>query len=888
MANFNAASTAANIALLDSAFTYWISGQPAANSLETSVTTGTLFIESDAAGQGAQGIWTGTGFTYAAPTFATSGGNTVFRSELTGGTATGLTVLDAQNNTVFTLNGFSLALSATPRPTIADLFSGNDSITTGAGNDTIDAGTGNDTVKAGLGDDLIYGTVGSDSLDGGAGTDTVTYFNGTAALNLTLNNTGGGTASIGASSDTLVSIQNVIGTETFGDTISGGAEANLFQGRGGNDSLVGGGGNDTLVGGSGIDTLNGGAGNDWASFAEEYSAVIMDLTAATHTVGGSTESHSGLENIIGGYYNDSLTGNAAANELQGGNGGDTLTGAAGNDTLIGGTGADSLVGGDGADRLDGNADGYYQSIADTLVGGAGNDYYLIEANYYSGVFDQVVESAGQGTDTVELVANYYANYGYALAANVENLIVTNTYYYGTNTTAAGNALDNVITAKNAPYNAYSYYYNSVKLYGDAGNDTLYGSHGGDTLHGGAGNDLMAGGRGNDVYYINSAGDKVQERANYGQDKIVTTLSKTLSGGLANIEDATLLSVGTALNLTGNASNNTLRGNQLDNKLDGQDGSDNLFGGAGNDTLLGGLGNDSLNGGMGNDVITGGDGVDTVDFSNLGVAITVNLATTTGQATGAGNDTITGCENATGGMVNDKLTGTADANTLNGMNGNDTLDGLAGNDYLYGGNGLDTLLGGAGFDYLVGGADNDVLKGGADTDNLMGDAGDDKLFGEAGSDVYSGSTGADIFYFDVKEVAGFDTISDFATGEDRIAIDQSAFGGIGDGDTAIEGGVMKFGAGGFATSAELVIFTHGYSASNTAPLLTDAAAAIGSATSAYAVGDDRLFMLDNGSYGHLYLFHSANANALVEATELQLIGMLTNQPDTVLGDYLFVA
>lgn len=868
MAIFIASTTAANLSLQDGAFTYWNAGLPSPNSMETPIFGTTTFIESDTLGTGIQAVWGGTGFTYATPTFGTSGGATVSRSELTGGTATSLTTLDGQNNTIFTLNGFSLVLSGTPRPTIADIFSGDDSITSGAGNDTLDAGSGNDTVSAGLGDDLIFGTLGADLLDGGAGTDTVSYLTGGAALSLTLNNTGGGTAIINAVNDTLVAIENIIGTNGFGDTIAGGSQANRFEGKGGNDSLVGGDGNDTLVGGAGIDTLNGGAGTgDWISFEEDFSQVIIDLTAGTHTVGGVAETHSNFEHVIGSLAHDSITGSAVANELQGGGGNDTLLGGDGDDILVGGTGVDSLLGGNGNDTLDGNAESYYQNTPDTLEGGLGNDYYKIEANYYYNVYDVVVENAGEGTDTVEVIASYYMNYGYTLAANVENLVVSNTTYYVT-AVAGGNTLDNTITAKTSPYNPYLYYnYGTFKLYGGAGNDTIRGSHGNDTLNGGVGNDFMAGGRGNDVYYVNSAGDTVQERAGFGTDKIVTGISQTLT---TNVEDGTLLGVSTAVNLTGNASNNVLRGNQFANKLDGLDGQDSLFGGAGNDTLLGGAGNDLINGGMGNDSLVGGDGTDTVDFSNLGVAITVNLATTGGQATGAGNDTLSGFENAMGGLWHDKITGTADSNVLSGNAGNDTLIGQAGIDILYGG------------------AGNDNLQGGADTDTLFGDAGDDKLFGGAGSDAYTGGQGMDIFYFDVKEVSGFDTVGDFLSGEDKIAIDMSAFGGIGDGDTVIENAVMKYGAGGFAQAAELVIFTHGYTASSLSPSTADAAAAIGSATSAYAAGDNRLFVLDNGNYGHLYLFHSTNANALVEATELQLIGMLANAPDTVLGDYMFVA
>ena len=54
--------------------------------------------------------------------------------------------------------------------------------------------------------------------------------------------------------------------------------------------------------------------------------------------------------IIGSDFNDSLTGNSAANVLSGGKGDDTLIGNDGNDTLIGGLGKDAMNGGAGSDH----------------------------------------------------------------------------------------------------------------------------------------------------------------------------------------------------------------------------------------------------------------------------------------------------------------------------------------------------------------------------------------------------------------------------------------------------------------------------------------------------------------------------------------------------------
>ena len=55
------------------------------------------------------------------------------------------------------------------------------------------------------------------------------------------------------------------------------------------------------------------------------------------------EARSYIDNALGGSGNDSITGNAIANNLNGGGGNDTLTGAGSNDTIVGGTGTDTIV-----------------------------------------------------------------------------------------------------------------------------------------------------------------------------------------------------------------------------------------------------------------------------------------------------------------------------------------------------------------------------------------------------------------------------------------------------------------------------------------------------------------------------------------------------------------
>ncbi|HMJ12337.1 MAG TPA: hypothetical protein VK524_13025 [Polyangiaceae bacterium] len=64
--------------------------------------------------------------------------------------------------------------STTPRLTLVNGGSGNDTIATGAALDWLDGGAGNDTLIGGGGDDVLLGNDGNDSVDGQAGADTCT------------------------------------------------------------------------------------------------------------------------------------------------------------------------------------------------------------------------------------------------------------------------------------------------------------------------------------------------------------------------------------------------------------------------------------------------------------------------------------------------------------------------------------------------------------------------------------------------------------------------------------------------------------------------------------------------------------------------------------------
>jgi Ca2+-binding RTX toxin-like protein len=277
------------------------------------------------------------------------------------------------------------------------------------------------------------------------------------------------------------------------------------------------------------------------------------------------------------------------------------------------------------------------------------------------------------------------NFSYTLGAALENLTLTGASAIN----GTGNAADNLITG-NAADNT---------LDGGAGNDTLVGGDGNDILIGGAGDDAMSGGLGNDTYYVDSAGDTVLENAGEGLDTVVASVGFALS---ANVENLTLSGT-SAIDGTGNDSDNLITGNAADNLLDGGAGNDTLVGGGGNDTLVGGAGNDAMSGGQGNDTYYVDSAGDTV-VENAGQGIdTVNASVSYTLGANVENLTLTGTNaiDGTGNGSDNLITGNSANNTLSGGGGVDALVGGGGDDHLV----LDSLAnlgsadGGAGNDWL---------------------------------------------------------------------------------------------------------------------------------------------------------------------------------------------
>ncbi len=845
MAIFNAVNAEFGIRLDDSfASSYWGFAQPSAN--WTTVAASTTAIVRYDLSTGAQISWAGSGLAYGALDDAVSAG-----------TLSSLTAVDGEGGVSFRLSGIAWQpTSTTAVPVLASIFAGADTITGGLADDLLSGYGGNDTLRGGNGNDTLFGGAGADSLDGGAGNDLANYSDQTAGITIVLGATGGGTVTLASGNDTLLNIEGIAGG-SGADRITGNALANQLFGNGGADVLAGGDGADVIEGGLGLDQLDGGAGVDTVTFnTAGISAVDFSMaTGYAYLVENGvsvTERNINFEAAIGSVGNDRLSGNAANNLIDGGMGDDALVGGLGADTLIGGAGKDALNGGDG------------------------NDYYILtpETSYSNGVtsytFDTITEANSITTevDTVELAYSgyYYDNIPgqYKLAANLESLVVnlTGLSSYGSSVSASGNNAANVMTTLDK---AVEYYYSSsrVKLAGYGGADTLVGGGGNDTLDGGTGVDSLNGGLGDDTYVVDSALDVVTENPYGGTDTIISSVS--VASLSVNVEKLRLAAVSTALNANGNGLDNSLYGNQFNNALSGAEGRDYLSGGDGNDSISGGAGNDIVLGGQGDDQLDGGantvamyywdiDPGDTVSYAGVSVGVTVNLALSTAQVTGAGTDLLINFESVIGGNGNDVLRGSSVANSLTGNAGHDYLTGLAGNDVLRGGAGNDVLYGGSGHDVLNGGAGNDRFV----FDTL-----------ETGSDPYMGTNA--------------EQIEDFVSGQDLLVVKMSAFH-IGDQDAVVEGAVERAASGGFAAAAELVVFSQNVSNF----YVESAAAAIGSATVAYAVGDHRLFVLDNGAGSGVYLFTSSGTDSLVSAPELQMIGTVANHAETHLSDYTFIA
>ncbi|MEA3030291.1 MAG: hypothetical protein QOG13_1616 [Sphingomonadales bacterium] len=607
------------------------------------------------------------------------------------------------------------------------------------------AGRGNllmATINGTSGDDFLAGTPGDDDIHGFDGNDGLIGFEGD-------------------------------------DLLDGGNGHDFMRGREGNDQLFGGADDDYLDGGIGDDLLDGGSGIDRAAYSVGAIAgvtVDLNIVGIAQNTGQGMDTLVGIEHLSGTRFDDILIGDGGANWLWGGSdgsgvtGNDTIFGNGGNDLIWVGTGNHNLDGGSGSDTLS-----FFANQTDVTAAGV--------------TVSLLLQGAAQATEQGSMILNGFEN----LSGSI----------YDDSLTGDGNG--NILLGD----------IGNDMLFGGGGNDTLYGdgrtsvdthdtggsgpivtyadvsllpfagAPGDDLLEGGAGDDTLDGGGGSDTAsYVSSTG----------------AVFLSLTSGLADDGmggSDTLISIE---NFLGSAFNDVARGNNGANVLAGNAGHDFMRGQDGNDTLKGGDDDDYLDGGQGDDILDGGSGWDRASYAVSALAgVTVNLTIAGAQATGQGNDILTGIEHVSGTRFNDFLTGDNGDNWIwggsdgSGVTGNDKLSGGGGNDLVQVGTGNHILDGGTGVGDTLSlhGNGTDITPAGVTVslalqgmmqateqgsmflqrfENLSGSTFDDFLTGDSGDNLLAGDSGAD----SLSGGAGDDRLY----GDGRVTVDTHGTGGSG--------------------------------------------------------------------------------------------------------------
>lgn len=509
------------------------------------------------------------------------------------------------------------------------------------------------------------------------------------------------------------------------------------------------------------------------------------------------------DHIIGDDGNDIIYGSEYSNRLEGGNGDDILQ-SSDEDTVIN-RGLDTLVGGAGNDRFVITS---WSVIEDFEVS---NSNEKIDLSFYRDLlsYDDLILSEFDG-DT-------YVSFGSVINPN-QLLIIKN-------------VLPEQLSADNFIFNNFEGTSGDDVLVGDNSNNVINGGEGNDIIDGGRyGTDTLTGGSGSDTFVINYDfyEDIITDfDVNDPNEKI--DLSKVLAVPHSNLKDFSGLNIiqnglNTIVEYDGssysfileNVNASDIKGSHFigitdtasstdDQILVGEDyEEDNLLGGFGNDvldgkgyddTLNGGAGNDTLLFGDGDDVLTGGAGSDIFKldrdstdyyYSNASYTITdfdvndpnekIDLSILDNvrirkfeeiRFVADGNDTLIYLYPQTNQHIR----------VLNTSPDQFTQDNVIGiTDELVlreGTDGDDSLYASASDNYqLDGKAGNDYLFGNDGYDILNGGDGDDILNGGKGQDILSGGAGDDTFIFNkisYNNNFGHDVITDFEAGNSKEKI-----------------------------------------------------------------------------------------------------------------------
>ena len=684
----------------------------------------------------------------------------------------------------------------------------SDTLTGDGGDNFLVGAAGDDALSGAAGNDLLWGGGGNDVIDGGAGNDTASYVDADSYVTVSLALNGAAQNTHGAGVDTLVSIENLLGSND-GDTLTGDGGANELYGSGGNDTLAGGAGADVLDGGVGddrleddlgsgsagsLDQLYGDDGNDTLTTSRSAGDVLMDGGAGDDSLFANMF-HGGVATLDGGDGNDTIdlvNGDNAV--IDAGAGDDMVILLADNNATV------TLGGGLDVLRLQGGGGEPISTatVADFIPGDSGDrvDFYsflqgeLTNWNQDNNPFadghlsliqdgsDAVlrIDLNGGGNSWTDLLRFQNTSASAFTTASFSNLPPDGSAVPGV--TLTGTPSSDTLQGGAGPDHIYGLGGSYDELHGNGGNDYIDGGDGNDQLYGESGDDTLVGGIGSDVMDGGVGVDTAVYSGNLAAYTLgFSGIDLTVNGGpdggdfLINVEklqfaDQTIdAPTGPGVTLNGTPGNDNLVGGT---------GDDTLNGVGGNDQLQGGVGSDRLNGGPGNDTLDGGPGTDIAIYASAASGVTVNLAVVGPQNThGAGVDSLIGIESLQGSAFDDILTGSAGVNVIQGGDGNDTIEGGGGNDILDGGAGINTisyassaaqvdvyltqqglsqLTYGEGtqtlsnFQNIIGSSFNDYLVGDGNANVISGGAGNDFLVGGGGNDTIDGGAGVDSAQF----------------------------------------------------------------------------------------------------------------------------------------------
>jgi Ca2+-binding RTX toxin-like protein len=302
------------------------------------------------------------------------------------------------------------------------------------------------------------------------------------------------------------------------DRLCGGDGNDYLTGGKGNDRIDSGDGNNAFTGGEGNDVLQGGPGpDDNVNYLDAPGPVHASIAEGSATGEGHDTLLSGVDELFGSRFDDTLIGDDR---------GQLLVGFLGNDTLRGGGGDDLLAGGAGSDVLDGD-DGL--DVLDDLEFGLGNvSKKALHLDLGAGT------ETGHGHDTLIEVEGEYGSPG--------------------DDTLIGDDSQNV-------------------LVGGDGNDVIDGAGGADIVEGDAGTDQLDGGPGTD--YSSSFGSPTGVVVDLVAGTLVGSDPAIDHDTLANIEDVQ----GSPFDdtITGDGGPNALRGDPGADTIVGGGGDDSLIG-----------------------------------------------------------------------------------------------------------------------------------------------------------------------------------------------------------------------------------------------------------------------------------------------------------------------